>query len=286
MTSILVTGATGQLGRLAIDALLARGVAPGDIAAFVRDKSKAGDLAERGVHVRVGTYEDPASLDTALLGIDRVLLVSGSEVGQRVAQHQNVIDAAVRAGVGLVAYTSITRADSSPLGLAPEHRATEEALAASGLPHVLLRNSWYVENYTGQAAQQLEHGVVLGAAGEGRVSAATRADYAEAAAVAVLSDDLAGQVLELGADEAFTLGEYAATLSEAAGTPVAYRDLSVEDYTAALVAAGLPESYARVLAESDAGLRDGALLVETGDLSRLIGRPTTSLAEAVRSHLR
>ena len=286
MTSILVTGATGHLGRLAVDALLARGVDPASVSALVRDADRGRDLADLGVDVRLGSYDDPDSLDVALKGVDRLLFVSGSEVGRRVEQHRNVVDAAVRAGVGLVAYTSITRADTSPLGLAPEHLATERALAASGLPHVLLRNSWYVENYTGQAAQQVEHGVVLGAAGGGRVSAATRADYAEAAAVAVLSDGLAGQVLELGADEAFTLGDYAATLSEAAGAPVAYRDLSVEDYAAALVGAGLPEGYARVLAESDAGLRDGALLVETGDLSRLIGRRTTPLTEAVRIALR
>jgi NAD(P)H dehydrogenase (quinone) len=285
MTSILVTGATGHLGRLAIDALLARGVAPADIAALVRDRGRAGDLAERGIDVRVGSFEDPASLDAALAGIDRLLFISGSEVGQRVAQHQNVVDAAVRAGVELVAYTSIVRADTSPLRLAEEHRATEKALADSGLPHVLLRNSWYIENYTAQVPQHLEHGVVLGAAGQGRVSAATRADYAEAAAVVITSADQAGQVHELGGDDAFTLSEYAAALSEQSGTPVAYRDLSVEDYAAALVGAGLPEAYAHALASGDDGLKHGALLVETGDLSRLIGRPTTSLADALRSAL-
>jgi len=284
--SYVVTAATGHLGGLIVESLLSRGVPAGQITATGRDVERLQPLAARGVATARLDYDDPASIDAALAGAGVVILVSGNEVGRRVEQHRNVVDAAVRAGVGLVAYTSITRADTSPLGLAPEHLATEEALAASGLPHVLLRNSWYVENYTGQAAQQLEHGVVLGAAGEGRVSAATRADYAEAAAVAVLSDDLAGQVFELGADEAFTLGEYAATLAEVAGAPVAYRDLSVDDYTAALVGAGLPEGYARVLAESDAHLRDGALLVETGDLSRLLGRPTTSLDEAVRSALR
>ena len=285
MTSILVTGATGHLGRLAIDALLDRGVAPGDIAALVRDESKAADLAARGIDVRVGSFDDPASLDAALSGIDRLLFISGSEVGHRVAQHQNVVDAAARAGVELVAYTSIVRADTSPLGLADEHRATEKALADSGLPHALLRNAWYIENYTAQAPQQLEHGVVLGAAGEGRVSAATRADYAEAAAVVVTGEHQAGQVYELGGDTAFTLGEYAAALSEQSGTPVAYRDLSVEDYAAALGGVGVPEGYAQALALSDDGLRRGALLVETGDLSRLIGRPTTPLADALRSAL-
>ncbi|MFW5470985.1 SDR family oxidoreductase [Knoellia sp. CPCC 206435] len=281
MTTILVTGATGQLGRLAIDALLARGVAAIDVVALVRDAGRAGDLAERGVTVRTGTFDDPASLDAALAGVDRLLFISGSEVGRRVEQHQNVVDAAVRAGVELVAYTSIVRADTSPLALADEHRATEEALAASGLPTVLLRNSWYVENYTAQVPVQLEHAAVLGAAGEGRVSAATRADLAEAAAVVVTGDGHAGQVYELGGDDAFTLAEYAAELSAQSGMPVAYRDLTVADYAAALVGAGLPQGYARALASSDDGLRQGALLVETGDLSRLLGRPTTPLAQAV-----
>lgn len=285
MTTILVTGATGQLGRLAIDSLLARGVRPADLLALVRDAARATDLADCGVEIRVGDFEDPSSLGRALEGVDRVLFISGSEVGRRAQQHQNVIDAAVRAGVELVAYTSIVRADTSPLGLAAEHRATEEALAASGLPHVLLRNSWYVENYTAQIPVQLEHGAVLGAAGEGRVSAATRADFAEAAAAVVAEDGHAGQVYELGGDDAFTLGEYAAELSEQAGTAVAYRDLAVADYAAALVDAGLPGPYAEALAASDDGLRQGGLLVETGDLARLIGRPTTPLSAAVEAAL-
>lgn len=285
MTTILVTGATGQLGRLAIDSLLARGVDPSDVVALVRDPQKAADLAARGVDVRVGDFEDPSTLDPALGGVDRVLFISGSEVGRRAQQHQNVIEAAVRAGVELVAYTSIVRADSSPLGLAAEHKATEEALAASGLPHVLLRNSWYVENYTAQVPVHLEHGVVLGAAGDGRVSAATRADLAEAAATVVAEDGHAGQVYELGGDSAFTLEQYAAELSARAGTPVVYRDLPVADYAAALVDAGLPEPFAEVLATSDDGLKQGGLLVETGDLSRLLGRPTTTLADALEAAL-
>lgn len=285
MTTILVTGATGQLGRLAIDSLLERGVAASDIRALVRDAAKASDLAERGVDVRVGNYEDAASLDAALAGVDRLLLISSSEVGQRATQHQNVIDAAVRAKVSLVAYTSITRADASPLGLAAEHKTTEEAVAASGLPTVLLRNSWYLENYTGQIPVQIEHGAVLGAAGEGRVSAATRADFAAAAAVVVAEDGHEGQVYELGGDTAFTLGEYAAELSTAANADVTYSDLSVADYAAALVGAGLPEGYAQVLAASDEGIKQGGLLTESGDLSRLIGRPTTSLSQAIKAAL-
>ena len=235
--------------------------------------------------VRRADYTDPASLDAAFVGVDRLLLVSGSEVGQRVAQHANVIDAAKRAGVGFVAYTSITRADTSDLALAAEHRATEELLAASGLPHALLRNSWYLENYTGQLSTVLEHGAVLGAAGDGRVSAATRADYAAAAAAVLAGGDHDGAVYELGGDHAFTLGEYAGAVARVTGREVAYRDLSVEEYTAALVAAGLPEGYAAVLADSDRGLSEGALFTDSGDLSRLAGRPTADLEDVVRAAL-
>ena len=284
--TILVTGATGPFGRHTVDALLDRGIAPSDLAVLVRDASRAADLAERGIDVRVGSYDDPASLDAAFAGVDRLVFVSGSEVGQRITQHQNVVDAAKRAEVGLVAYTSIVRADTSTLGLAAEHKATEEMLAASGLPTVLLRNSWYLENYTAQIPTQLAHGAVLGAAGEGRLSAATRADFAAAAAAVVAEDGHAGQVYELGGDAPFNLGEYAAELASQTGAEVAYRDLPVPEFAAVLVGAGLPEGYAQALATSDDAIKDGALLVDTGDLSRLIGRPTTTMAEAVREAVR
>jgi NAD(P)H dehydrogenase (quinone) len=282
---LLVTGAGGHLGHLVVEALLGRGVPASDLVAMARTPESVADLAERGVEVRRADYDDRASLDAAFAGVDRLLLVSGSAVGQRITQHANVIDAAKAAGVGFVAYTSITRADTSDLALAAEHRATEELLAASGVPHALLRNSWYLENYTGQVGTALEHGVVLGAAGEGRVSAATRADYADAAAVVLAGEGHEGAVYELGADRAFTLGEFAATLSRAAAREITYRDLSAEDYTAALVAAGLPEGYAAVLADSDRGLSQGALFTDSGDLSRLIGRPTTDVESALRAAL-
>lgn len=283
--TLLVTGASGHLGRLVVESLLDRGTPASDIVATARKTEALADLAERGVDVRRADYGDPASLDAAFAGVDRLLLVSSSEVGQRVAQHANVIDAAKRAGVGFVAYTSITRAGTSDLALAAEHRATEELLAASGLPHALLRNSWYLENYTGQLLTVQEHGAVLGAAGEGRVSAATRADYAAAAATVLAGDGHEGAVYELGADHAFSLAEYAAAVSRVTGQEVAYRDLSVEDYTAVLVGAGLPEPYAAVLADSDRGISAGALFTDTGDLSRLAGRPTTGVEDAVRAAL-
>ena len=283
--TLLVTGASGHLGRLVVEALLDGGTPAADVVATARTPESISDLADRGVQVRRADYTDPASLDAAFVGVDRLLLVSGSEVGQRVAQHANVIDAAKRAGVGFVAYTSITRADTSDLALAAEHRATEELLAASGLPHALLRNSWYLENYTGQLSTVLEHGAVLGAAGDGRVSAATRADYAAAAAEVLAGGDHDGAVYELGGDHAFTLDEYAGAVARVTGREVAYRDLSVEEYTAALVAAGLPEGYAAVLADSDRGLSEGAMFTDSGDLSRLAGRPTTAVEDALRAAL-
>lgn len=281
--SIVVTGATGQLGRLVVEALLRRGVRPQEIVATGRDASRLDDLAARGVHARAADYDDPASLDAAFVGVTRVLLVSGSEPGRRVAQHQNVIDAADRAGVELLAYTSIANADTSTLSLAEDHRVTEQALSQSGLRSALLRNSWYLENYTGQVGVYAEHGAVFGSAGDGRISAATRQDYAEAAAAVLLSDDAAGKVYELGGDQAFTLAELAAVLTDVIGREVTYRDLPVADYAQALVGAGLPEGLATAVAEYDLGIAHGDLVVTTGDLSRLIGRPTTSMAQAVRA---
>jgi len=285
MTTYLVTGASGHLGRLTVQALLDGGVTPSDVVATARNTDAIADLAALGVDTRAADYTDPASLKEAFVGVDRALLVSSSAVGKRVAQHANVIEAAKEAGVELLGYTSVVHADTSQMQLAEEHRLTEELLAASGLPTVLLRNSWYLENYTAQAATALEHGAVLGAAGEGRVSAATRADFAAAAAAALVADDQAGRVYELGGDTAFTLEQYAAELAAAAGTPVAYRDLPAAEYSAVLVGAGLPEPYAEILADSDLGLARGELLADSGDLSRLIGRPTTTPAEAIRAAL-
>jgi NAD(P)H dehydrogenase (quinone) len=282
--TFLVTGAAGNLGALAVEALLDRGVAPGDIVATARDTDRLGGFAARGVVTRRLDYDDPASVEAALEGVDRLLLVSSSAVGQRVAQHRTVLEAAARKGVALVAYTSILRADSTSLALAAEHLATEQVLAELGIPHVLLRNGWYLENYTAQVPVHLEHGVI-GAAGPGRISAAARADYAEAAAVALLADDSAGRVHELAGDEGFAMAEYAATLAEHAGQEVSYTDLPQAEYAAALVSAGLPAYYAEALADSDRGVAAGELFDDSRTLSTLIGRPTTPLADAVKAAL-
>lgn len=281
--TIVITGATGQLGRLVVEALLDQNVPAGHIVAAGRDIAKVADLADRGVQVRKVDYSDPDSLRQAFAGAEKVLLISGSEVGRRLEQHRNAIAAAKDAGVGLIAYTSIANAGSTGLQLAAEHEATELALEESGLPFTLLRNGWYLENYTDQLGSYVQHGAVLGSAGEGRVSAATRADYARAAASVLLLEGQAGTVYELGGDVPFTLRELAEEVSSAAGQPVTYRDLPEEQYAEALMVVGLPEAYAAILADSDRGIARGELLVTSGDLSRLIGRPTTSLREAVRA---
>ncbi len=281
--TILVTGASGHLGRLVVDSLLARGVAPADIRAGARDTSKVADLAERGVQTVHLDYTDAASVASAVAGADRVLLISGSEVGQRVAQHQAVISAAAAAGVQQLVYTSAPRATTSSLVLAPEHKATEEAIAASGVPATILRNNWYTENYLGNVAQAAESGVVAASVGSGRVASASRRDFAEAAAVVLTTDGHVGQVYELGGDIAWTFDDLAAALAEVTGHEVVYTPLSTEEHAAALSATGLDAGTVGFVTALDANIRDGALADVTGDLSRLIGRPTTPLVEGLRA---
>jgi NAD(P)H dehydrogenase (quinone) len=281
---IVITGATGQLGRLVIQELLKTAPAS-DIVAAVRSPEKAADLAALGVQVRHADYTLPATLATAFEGASRLLLISSSEVGQRLPQHRAVIDAAKQAKVPLLAYTSILHADRSPLGLAMEHQATEALLRESGLPFVLLRNGWYTENYTGNVATAIAHGVVLGSARDGRIASAARADYAAAAAAVLVRDDQAGLIHELAGDEAFTLQQLAAEISRQSGKPVVYQDMPQAAYAAALESVGLPSGFAQLLADSDAGAAQGALFDDGHRLSQLIGRPTTPLADSVAAAL-
>lgn len=282
---IVVTGASGQLGRLVIQSLL-RKVPAGEIVAAVRDPKRVQDLAQLGVQVRQADYNQPSTLLSALAGAEKVLLISSSEIGQRVAQHQAVIAAAQQQGVKLLAYTSLLHADRSPLGLADEHRQTEALLRGSGVPFVLLRNGWYTENYLASIPAALAHGVLLGSAGAGRIASATRADYAEAAATVLTLDAQAGRVYELAGDQAYTLSELAAELTRQSGQPVCYQDLPEAEFQAALLAAGLPAEVASLLADSDAGASQGGLFDDGRQLSGLLGRPTTLLTEAVAGALR
>ncbi|TWV46037.1 SDR family oxidoreductase [Streptomyces misionensis] len=284
--SIIVTGATGQLGRLTVEALLRRGVPASRIVATGRNVAGIEDLADRGVTVRRADFADPDSLATAFAGADKLLLVSTTDVDRRVDHHRRAIDAALAAGVSLVAYTSMAHADTATTILAATHRATEEYLRERDVPSVLLRNSWYLENYTAQLPLILRQGVIVGAAGEGRVSAATRADYAAAAAAVLTTEGHAGAVYELGGDEAFTMTELAAAVSAATGKAITYTDLPAAELAQALTGAGVPAALARVLADADLGLGRGELFTGSGDLSRLTGRPTTTLADALAEALR
>jgi NAD(P)H dehydrogenase (quinone) len=283
---LLITGATGQLGRLVVKQLLADGVPPGDIIATGRATDKIKDLADRGVQVRAADFGDPAAVRAAVAGADRVLLVSGMEPGGRVAQHRNVIDAAREAGTGLVAYTSIVNAGTTTIGLATDHQATETLLRDSGVPYVLLRNGWYYENYTARLPEFLAQGTVSGSAGEGQISAAARADYAAAAARVLTTDGHAGQAYELGGDEPFTMAQLAAEISAQSGKEVRYVNLPEAGYARALTEQGVPELMAGMIAETDAAVADGALYTASGDLAALTGRPAATLSTAVGAALR
>ncbi|QXG55218.1 SDR family oxidoreductase [Pantoea eucalypti] len=281
---IAITGATGQLGRFVIEALLKK-VPAEEIVAAVRTPAKAADLAAQGITVRQADYSQPETLRAAFAGVDKLLLISGSEVGQREAQHKAVIEAAQAAGVGFIAYTSLLHADTSPLGLGVEHRATEALLKASGIPFALLRNGWYTENYAASIPPALAHHAFIGAAGEGRIASAARQDYAEAAAEVMSREDQAGKVYELAGDDSYTLAQFAAEIAAQSGEKVDYVNLSQADFAAALKGAGLPESLAEMLADSDAGAEKGGLYNDSRQLSKLIGRPTTPWQTVVRAAL-
>ncbi|MGW9113694.1 SDR family oxidoreductase [Microbacterium sp. NPDC055683] len=283
--TILVTGATGHLGRLVVDSLLARGVDPSAVRAGARDTAKGADLAARGVQVIPLDYNAPETVAAAVDGADAVLLISSSEVGKRAAQHQVVVDAAHAAGVAKLVYTSASKATTSDLVLAPEHKATEEAIAAAGIPAVILRNNWYTENYVADVARAKDTGVIAASVGDGRVASASRADYAEAAAVVLTEDGHIGEVYELGGDVTWNFDELAAAASEVVGREVRYTPLTTEEHAAALAAAGLDEGTIGFVTALDANIRDGALAETDGTLARLIGRPTTPLVDGLRAAL-
>lgn len=278
--TLVVTGATGQLGRLVIDHLLARGTAAADILATGRSAEKLAELEALGVRTAVASFDDAASLDAAFAGAEAVLLVSGSEVGKRVAQHTAAIEAAQRAGARLV-YTSAPAATDTTLILAPEHKATEEAIAAAGIPATILRNGWYTENYVSTIEQLAATGSAASSAGQGRVSSAERTDYAEAAAVALATDAYVGRVFELSGDVAWSFDELAATVAEVTGKPAVIEHVTSAEHVALLVGFGLDEGTAGFVAGLDANIAEGVLGVTTGELAELIGHPTVPLRTSV-----
>ncbi|MFD9082720.1 SDR family oxidoreductase [Streptomyces erythrochromogenes] len=282
--SIVVTAATGALGRLVVEELLER--VPADrVAVVVRNAEKAADLAARGIEVRVADYDDPAALAGAFRPGDRVLLISGNEIGRRTAQHTAVIDAAKAAGVAQLAYTGILGGPEADFELAAEHTATEQAVLASGLPYTFLRNGWYHENYTRELPTALGHGAVVGSAGEGRIASAARADYAAAAAVALTGEGHLNAIYELSGDTAWSLAEYAAEVSAQSGKEIAYAEVPADEHLKILTGAGVPEGFAAIIVDVDAAIARGRLAGTGGDLARLIGRPTTPVAEAIGAAL-
>lgn len=277
--TIAVTGATGHLGQLTLQALKAR--APqANVIALARDPAKIS-----GTPARAFDYTKPETHAAALAGVDTLVLISSNDFNDRAGQHRAVIASAKAAGVKRILYTSILKGDASPMLLAADHIATEAALKASGIPTTLLRNGWYTENYTGSLAASVEHGAVLGASGEGRIAAAARADYAEALAVTALDDSHAGKSYELAGDSAFTMADFAAEVAKAAGNPVAFVNMPQADYAKALQGFGLPEGFAMILADTDDHVQRGALFDDSHTLSRLIGRPTTPIATTIKAAL-
>jgi NAD(P)H dehydrogenase (quinone) len=277
---IAITGASGQLGQLVINHLLAS-VPAAKIVAAIRNPAKAASISAKGVQIRIADYNDSALLDHAFSGIERLLLISSSEVGQRAAQHRNVIDAAKRQNVKQLVYTSLLHADSSPLNLAEEHLQTEAMIKASGVPFIFLRNGWYTENYTASVPAALANGAFYGSARNGRISSASRADFAEAAAKVLTGTVKSGQIYELAGDVAYTLADLAAEISRQTGKAIPYKDLTEADFRAALIGAGLPGWLASGLASWDVSASKGALFDNSHQLRDLIGRPTTLLSVAV-----
>jgi NAD(P)H dehydrogenase (quinone) len=278
---LAVTGATGQLGRLVIESLLEHGTPAANIVAIGRETTKISDFRERGVQVREADYARPETLPAALEGVDRVLLISGTAVGQRVAHHRNVVDAAKNAGVGFIAYTSAPKADTTDLALAPEHKATEELIRESGIPFALLRNNWYSENYFQVLEQAQYTGMVIASLGDGTVASASRRDFAEAAAVVLAGDGHDGKVYELSGDTAWGYDELTATLTEILGREVVYRRVSAKEHRKILTKAGVPMAQAAFIVTMDGNTKNGALAETTGELSALIGRPTTPLRDTL-----
>lgn len=285
MPTIAVTGATGQLGRIAVRLLRERHPDL-KVVALVRDVSKAEGLAGPGIELRAFDYDQPAGLQAALEGVDKLLFISGNAVGERERQHRAVIEAAGAAHVGLIAYTSLLRASETTLPIAAEHKVTETILREFGIPHVLLRHGWYLENYLFRVQAAANDGKLVHCAGDGRISAAARADYAEAA-VAVLTspESQAGNVYELAGSSSFTFTDMAAETARQSGKPVAAVDLPKPEFEAAIVAIGLPAFVAAMIAKSDYGARDGGLFDDSGTLERVIGRAPTPLAEMIASAL-
>ncbi|MFB6317163.1 SDR family oxidoreductase [Saccharicrinis sp. FJH54] len=278
---IAITGSTGQLGRKVINQLKKR-IDTENIVALARNTEKASDL---GVQVRLFDYDKPDILKAALNDIDTLLMISASEIGKRVKQHTNVLKAAKEAGIKWIVYTSLLRADTSGINLAGEHVATEKAIMESGIDYTILRHGWYTENYTGALGNALASGTLIGSAGDGKISSATREDFAEAAALVMLDEKNKGRVFEFAGDEAYTLSDLAAEVSGQTGREIPYSNLPEDEYAQVLNQSGIPQGISDAIANWDTSASQGDLYDDTHQLSTVLGRPTTSLSQAVNDAL-
>ncbi|MBX6380292.1 MAG: SDR family oxidoreductase [Thermoflavifilum aggregans] len=280
-----VTGATGQLGRLVIAALLQKNLAPSDIVAIVRNPEKAADLAKQGITIRQGDYNKPETLEKALVGLDQLLLISANEVGKRLPQHRHVIEAAKKNQIKHLVYTSLLHADTSAINLAEEHRQTEALIRESGIPFTFLRNGWYHENYVQAIVNAVLQGMLAGCAGNGKIASAARADYAEAAAVVLTTSGHENKIYELAGDEAWTMDDLAKEITRQTGKQIVYRNMSEQEYASLLAGSGLPAEIAQMIAGWDAAIAHGHLFDDSHQLGKLIGRPTTPIADTVKKAL-
>ena len=279
-----LTGATGKLGRIVLDLLL-QDVPANKVRVMARQPDSLAPYARRGVEVVKADFDQPDSLKVALKGVHVALLISGSAVGKRIQQHQAFLEAASRNAVARLVYTSLLRADASKMALAEEHWQTEEAIRRTGIPATILRNGWYFENYTDRLDAIRAQGGIVGCAKDGRVNAASRRDYAEAAAHVLLGKGGVGGTHELAGDKGFTLTELAEEIGRQTKQPCRYTDVDANKLGATLRAADIAPPFADFLVDCDLGIARGDLADETGELHKLIGRATTTLQQAVAAGL-
>ncbi|WP_139488824.1 SDR family oxidoreductase [Brevibacillus dissolubilis] len=277
---LLVTGATGKLGSKVVEALL-KTVPTSQLAVSVRNPEKAEHLRAQGVEVRHGDFDHPETLDAAFAGIDRLLIISADGDNEtRIRQHTHAVEAAARAKVGFIAYTSLGNATESQLFLAATHQATEAAILKTGIPYSFLRNNWYLENETASIQAVMAGAPWLTSAGSGKVGWAPRQDYAEAAAAVLAGDGHENTTYELSGP-LLTQEELASALGTVLGKEVSVQQVDDATYADVMKGAGVPDFVIPILVAIQQGIREGSLEIESNDFEKLLGRPVTPINEAL-----
>ncbi|MEH7097729.1 SDR family oxidoreductase [Neobacillus vireti] len=277
---LLVTGATGKLGTKVVDTLL-KAIPASELAVSVRNPEKAEGLRNRGVEVRQGDFDQPETLDQAFTGIDRLLIISADGDNEtRIRQHTDAVQAAERAGVKFIAYTSLANATESKNLMAPPHVATEAAIIKTGIPYSFLRNNWYLENEMGSIQGALAGAPWVTSAGEGKVGWALQQDYADAAAAVLLGNGHENSVYELSGP-LLTQAELASELGAVLGKEIPVQQVSDEKYAEIMKGLGLPDFVIPIVVGIQESIRNGSLDVESNDFEKVLGRPVTPIKEAL-----